>query len=144
MSARLRTKWLWVRISLFKSRIQLLSYCFEEKIRFGVKASFVNRPVSCLIWWYNKPGDITKEFWEKAIQFLKTFHGFSNWVSILDKVKIRITWNSFRSRKYFKQSKRYSKRKYSSWSYLNVIFDISLESLGGNPYLKKKSIVELI
>ena len=25
--------------------------------------------------WYNTPGDITKEFWEKAIQFHGTFHG---------------------------------------------------------------------
>ena len=41
-----------------------------------MKASFVSRLVSCLIRWYNKPsGDITKEFWEKAIQFHATFHG---------------------------------------------------------------------
>ena len=30
-------------------------------------------PVSRIIRWYNKPGDITKEFWEKAIQFHGTF-----------------------------------------------------------------------
>ena len=24
---------------------------------------------------YNKPGDLKKEFWEKAIQFHGTFHG---------------------------------------------------------------------
>ena len=36
---------------------KMLNYCFEEKIGFGVKASFVRRPVSCLI----KPGDIIKE-----------------------------------------------------------------------------------
>ena len=30
---------------------------------------------------YNKPGDITKESWEKAIQFQGTFHGLNitNW-----------------------------------------------------------------
>ena len=57
---------------IFKS----ISYCFEETIEFDVKASFASRPVSRLIRWYIKPGDdITKEFWEKAIQFLGTFHG---------------------------------------------------------------------
>ena len=35
-----------------------LSYCFEETIGFHVKASFASRPVSRLIRWYNKPGDI--------------------------------------------------------------------------------------
>ena len=52
-----------------------LSNCFEEIIVFDVKLSFASRPVSRLIRWYNKPGDITKEFWEKAIQFHGTFHG---------------------------------------------------------------------
>ena len=56
---------------IFKS----INYCFEETIGFDVKASFASRPVSRLIRWYIKPGDITKEFWEKAIQFLGTFHG---------------------------------------------------------------------
>ena len=44
-------------------------------------ASFASRPVSRLIKWYNKAGDITKEFWEKAIQFHGTFHGLkiTNW-----------------------------------------------------------------
>ena len=37
-----------------------LSYCFQETIGFDVKASFASRPVSRLISWYNKPGDITK------------------------------------------------------------------------------------
>ena len=40
-----------------------LSYCFKEIIEFDVKASFASRPVSRLIRWCNKPGDITKEFW---------------------------------------------------------------------------------
>ena len=37
--------------------------------------------MSRLIRWYNKPGDITKEFWEKPIQFHGTFHGLkiTNW-----------------------------------------------------------------
>ena len=52
-----------------------LSYCFEETIGFDVKASFASRPVLRLIRWYNKPGDVTKEFWEKAIRFHGTFHG---------------------------------------------------------------------
>ena len=39
------------------------SYCFEETIEFDVKVLFASRPVSRLIRWYNKPGDITKEFW---------------------------------------------------------------------------------
>ena len=46
-----------------------LGYCFEETIGFHVKASFASRLVSRLIRWYNKPDEITKEFWEKAIQF---------------------------------------------------------------------------
>ena len=53
---------------------KLLSYCFEETIEFDVKASFPSRLVSRLIRWYNKPGDITKEFWQKTIQFHGTFH----------------------------------------------------------------------
>ena len=43
-----------------------LRYCFEETIEFEVKVSFASHPVSRLISWYNKPGDITKEIWEKA------------------------------------------------------------------------------
>ena len=41
---------------------KLLSYCFKETIGFDVKASFTSRPVSRLIRFYNKPGDITKGF----------------------------------------------------------------------------------
>ena len=52
---------------IFKS----LSYCFEETLRFDVNALFAWRPVSRLI----KPGDITKEFQEKALQLHGTFHG---------------------------------------------------------------------
>ena len=39
---------------------KLLNYCFEETIRFDVKASFSSCPLSSLIRSYNKPGDITK------------------------------------------------------------------------------------
>ena len=35
----------------------------EETIEFDVKTSFASRPVSRLISCYNKPDDITKEFW---------------------------------------------------------------------------------
>ena len=58
-----------------------LSYCFEKTIGFDVKASFASCPPSRLIRRYNKPGGITKEFWEKAIQFHETFHGLkiTNW-----------------------------------------------------------------
>ena len=38
-----------------------LSYCFKETIGFDVKASSASRPVSRLIRFYNKLGDITKE-----------------------------------------------------------------------------------
>ena len=48
-----------------------LSYCFKETIGFNVKASFASRPLSRLIRWYNRPGDITK----KAIEFHGTFQG---------------------------------------------------------------------
>ena len=52
-----------------------LSYCFEEIIGYDLKASLASRPVSRLIRWCKKPGDITKEFWENAIQFHMSFHG---------------------------------------------------------------------
>ena len=58
-----------------------LSCCFQETIGFDVKSSLASRPMSRLIRWYNKPGDITKKFWEKAIQFHGIFHRFkiTNW-----------------------------------------------------------------
>ena len=42
-------------------------------------------PQSCLIRWYNEPGDITKEFLSKANQFHVTFHGLkiTNWFIFL-------------------------------------------------------------
>ena len=60
---------------------KLLSCCLEEIIGFGVKTSFASCQLSRLISWYNKPGDVTKEFWEKVIQFHGTFHGLqiTNW-----------------------------------------------------------------
>ena len=57
-----------VKIKSYKIQFitfKALSYCFEETIGFEVKASFARCPVSRLI----KPGDITKEFYEKTIQF---------------------------------------------------------------------------
>ena len=59
-----------------------LSYCFEETIKFDVKVSYASCLLSRLIKWYNKPGDATKEFWEKVIQFHGTFHGLkiTNWI----------------------------------------------------------------
>ena len=46
-----------------------------KTIGFHVKVSFASRPLSHLIRWYNRPDDITKEFWEEAIQFHGTFDG---------------------------------------------------------------------
>ena len=54
-----------------------LSYCFEKTIGVDIKALSASRTVSRLIRWYNKSGDITKEFWEKAIQFYGNF--FMDW-----------------------------------------------------------------
>ena len=48
-----------IQFAIFK----LLNNCFEKTIGFDVKASFESRPLSRLIRWYNKSGDITKEFW---------------------------------------------------------------------------------
>ena len=64
---------------IFKS----LSYCFKT-IGLYVKTSFASRLVSRLIRWY-KPVEITKLFWEKAIQIHGTFHGLkiTNWYSEL-------------------------------------------------------------
>ena len=54
---------------------------FQRKTGFDEKASFASRPLSRLIRWYNKSSDKTKEVWEKAIQFHRTFHGLkiTNW-----------------------------------------------------------------
>ena len=49
-----------------------LSYYFEETIGFDKQASFPRPQMSLLI----KPGDITKKFQLKAIQFHWTFYGF--------------------------------------------------------------------
>ena len=69
---RQKTRWVTrFQFVIFKP----LSYCFEETVGFVVKIWFAGRPVSHLIRWYSKPGVITKEFWEKAIQFHGTFHG---------------------------------------------------------------------
>ena len=46
---------------------KLLSYCFEETIRFDVKASFASHPVSRIVRWYNKPGDMKKGFEDLAV-----------------------------------------------------------------------------
>ena len=48
-----------------------LSYCLEETIGLNVKTSFIRRLVSRVI----KPGDIRKEFYEKAIHIHGTLHG---------------------------------------------------------------------
>ena len=74
-------------LSYLNKRVQFvifkpLNYSFEKTIGFYVKASLSSRPTSRLIRWYNKPGDLTKEFWKKkAIQFHETFHGLkiTNW-----------------------------------------------------------------
>ena len=60
-----------------------LSHCFEKTTELDVKASFASRPLSRIIRWYNKPGDIAKEFWWKTIQFHGNFHGFKiiNWTT---------------------------------------------------------------
>ena len=49
-------------------------------MRFDVNALFARPPVLHLI----KPGDITKEFYENAIQFHWTFRGLkiTNWFNI--------------------------------------------------------------
>ena len=65
-------------MSLFNKKFVIfkpLSHFFEETIGFDVTASFTSRSLLRLIRWYNKPGDVRKEFWEKAIQFHGTFHG---------------------------------------------------------------------
>ena len=58
-----------------------INYCFEKTMGHDLKVSFASRLVSRLIRWYNKPGDTTKEFREKAIHFYGTFHGLkiTNW-----------------------------------------------------------------
>ena len=63
---------------------------FEETIRFDVKTSFASHPLSRLIRWHGKPGDITKEFRETAIQFHGTFHGLKiiNWLPSLFDIDI--------------------------------------------------------
>ena len=80
-----------------------ISYCFKETMGFNIKTSSRSRPVSRLIRWYDKLGDITKEFWEKAIVFHGTFHG------------LKITnWN--------RKQRTKVNRTYSSW--LEIVFSI--------------------
>ena len=55
-----------------------LDYCFVEIIGFDAKALFASRPVSRLVSWSNEPGDITKEFWERAIHFKLIWYVASN------------------------------------------------------------------
>ena len=71
------------RLSWFLNR-----YCFKEAIGFEVKASFASRPLSRLIRWYTKLGDITNEFWEKAIRFHGTLHGLkiTNWTDLISQI----------------------------------------------------------
>ena len=66
-----------------------LSYYFEETIGFDVKASSPSCPVFGLIKWYSKPGDIAKEFREKAIQFHTTFYGMEKLSGYLTKYETR-------------------------------------------------------
>ena len=70
-------------------------------LRFDLKASFASRPMLRLISWYSKPGDITKEYWEKAIQFRGNFHWLkiTNWttnVEALDSPYLRAFFPIFR------------------------------------------------
>ena len=44
-----------------------LSYCLKETIGFDVKASFSSRPLSRIVKWYNKPGDIKTDFGDFAV-----------------------------------------------------------------------------
>ena len=60
---------------LFQWGFYTAQFVIFKPLRFDVKALFASRPVSLLIRWFNKPGVVTKEFWEKAIQFHGTFHG---------------------------------------------------------------------
>ena len=78
-----------------------------------MKASFESRLVSRLSWWYNKPGDITKDFWGEAIQFHGTFHRLKitnriackkNWV--LPDLNVKICCNNDQ-----KNSKHCNKKK---------------------------------
>ena len=89
---------LQIQFLIFKPR----SHCFEETIEFDVKVSFASHPMSRLIRWYNKPGDITKEFWQKVIQFHGTFHGLkiTSWIGIL--IKLFLSQIKERKRKWGK------------------------------------------
>ena len=72
---------------------------FQRNNKIDVKASFASRPLSSLMWWYNT-GDITKEFWEKAIQFHETFHGLkiTNWNALRSQSDNEIWSGAFSSR----------------------------------------------
>ena len=76
--------------------IKALSYFFEDTIGFDVKVSFASRPVSCLVRWYSKPGDKTKEIWEKSIQFYGTFHGLkiTNYINKTQKRTLQLIYDT--------------------------------------------------
>ena len=74
-----RVRLLWKKFG-GKETLSIQFVTFKT-VGFDVKTSFASRPSLRLIRWYNKPGDITKEFWEKAIQLHGTFHELkiTNW-----------------------------------------------------------------
>ena len=61
--------------------LEPLSHCFEETIGLDVKVLYASRPLSRVIKWYNKPRNITEEFWEKAILFHGTELKITNCIS---------------------------------------------------------------
>ena len=86
-NAHIRTfckHWRFIWRYLFPvSILKPLSYCFKETVGFDVKASFASPPVLSLV----KPGDITKEFQEKVIQF----HGTFQWMKITNCIMPDVT-----------------------------------------------------
>ena len=86
----------YLQFVIFNSR----SYCLDEIIGIDAKASFASRPVSRLNRRYNKPGYITNEFWEKAIQFHGTFYGFKITNCLATVIGPKLNWETFDDRRY--------------------------------------------
>ena len=122
------------------------SYCFEETIGCYVKASFPCRTVSRLIIWYNKPGDVTKEFWEKAIQFHKTFHGLkiANWYGNHKRsFNLAAYKNDTELSKEFWKIKRRNSVPKRKWRIMRQCSRFNRSSLRCNLYLNKKLEIAL-
>ena len=102
--------------------------------------------MSRLIRWYNKPGDITIEFWEKAIQFHGTFQGLKIAKSFKpsqkkkkkDMIYMGIIYTSFLSRNLL------CKNVYTMSSFIMNMSDMLLNGILSDSHSSSSSLSSLM